>query len=160
YMVKNPKKLVVKKLPSSFVELLNHPTKDMGKRKVEIDENLYMSSEDATNLSSGTNIRLMGLGNIAITKNNHELEGEFTGDDMNVGYPKFQWIPQKNSHELKIIIPKQLFIDGKFNEDSLEEIIVRTEPYFLELSEGAEIQFVRFGYCRKDSQNQAIFTHK
>ena len=160
YMVKNPKKLVVKKLPSSFVELLNHPTKDMGKRKVEIDENLYISSEDATNLSSGTNIRLMGLGNIAITKNNHELEGEFTGDDMNVDYPKIQWVPQKNSHELKILIPKQLFIDGKFNEDSLEEIIVRTEPYFLELSEGTEIQFVRFGYCRKDSQNQAIFTHK
>jgi len=133
YLVKNPKKLVVKKLPSSFVELLNHPTKDMGKRKVEIDENLYISSEDATNLSSGTNIRLMGLGNIAITKNNHELEGEFTGDDMNVDYPKFQWIPQKNSHELKILIPKQLFIDGKFNENSLEEIIVRTEPYFFRI---------------------------
>ena len=28
------------------------------------------------------------------------------------------------------------------------------------LKEGEEIQFVRFGYCRKDSQNQAIFTHK
>ena len=79
---------------------------------------------------------------------------------MNVDYPKLQWIPQKNSHELKILIPKQLFIDEEFNEDSLEEIVVQTEPYFLELSENSEIQFVRFGYCRKDSQNQAIFTHK
>jgi glutamyl-tRNA synthetase len=160
YMVKNPKKLVVKKLPSPIIELPNHPTKDLGKRKVEVDENLYISSEDATNLSSGSNIRLMGLGNIAITKSNHELEGEFIGDDRNVDYPKLQWIPQKNSHELKILIPKQLFINEEFNEDSLEEVIVYTEPYFLELSEGAEIQFVRFGYCRKDSQNQAIFTHK
>ena len=160
YMVKNPKKLVVKKLPASFVELPNHPTKNLGKRKVEIDENLLISSDDTTNLSSGSSIRLMGLGNITITKNAHELEGEYTDDNMDVDFPKLQWIPQKNSHELKILIPKQLFIDEEFNEDSLEEVTVLTEPYFLELSEGAEIQFVRFGYCRKDSQNQAIFTHK
>jgi glutamyl-tRNA synthetase len=37
---------------------------------------------------------------------------------------------------------------------------VYTEPHYLQLKEGEEIQFVRFGYCRKDSQNQVIFTHK
>ncbi len=58
---------------------------------------MYISSEDADELNSGSNIRLMGLGNISITKNNHELEGKFTGDDVNVDYPKFQWIPQKKS---------------------------------------------------------------
>ena len=42
----------------------------------------------------------------------------------------------------------------------LEELEVYTEPHYLQLKEGEEIQFVRFGYCRKDSQNQAIFTHK
>ncbi len=160
YMVKEPKKLIVKNLPSSFVELPNHPTKNMGKRKVEIDENLFISSEDASNLSSGSKIRLMGLGNISIIKSNHQLEGEYIGDDMNVDYSKFQWIPQKNSHQLKILIPKQLFFDEEFNENSLEEMTAYTEPHYLELPEGSEIQFVRFGYCRKDSQNQAIFTHK
>ncbi len=68
--------------------------------------------------------------------------------------------PKKNSHKLKVLIPKQLFIDEKFNEDSLEELEVYTEPHYLELKEGSEIQFVRFGYCRKDSANQAIYTHK
>jgi len=53
-----------------------------------------------------------------------------------------------------------LFIDDEFNENSLEELVVYTEPHYLKLKEGEEIQFVRFGYCRKDSQNQAIFTHK
>ena len=53
-----------------------------------------------------------------------------------------------------------IFIDDEFNEDSLEELDVYTEPHYLQLKEGEEIQFVRFGYCRKDSQNQAIFTHK
>ena len=71
-----------------------------------------------------------------------------------------QWISQQNAHKIKVLIPKQLFIDDKFNEDSLEELEVLTEPHYLELKDGSEIQFVRFGYCRKDSTNQAIYTHK
>ena len=159
-MVKNPKKLNIKNLPSSFVELPNHPTKDIGKRKVEIDENLYLSSDDTKGLSTESNLRLIGLGNVKITKTEPNLEGEFIGDDVNVDYKKIQWIPQKKSHKIKILIPKQLFIDENFNEDSLEELEVFTEPYYLELKDDTEIQFVRFGYCRKDSANQAIFTHK
>ena len=76
-------------------------------------------------------------------------------------FPKIQWVPQKNVHKLKIIIPKKLFYEEeRFNENSLEELEVYTEPHYLTLKEGTEIQFVRFGYCRKDSANQAIFTHK
>ncbi|MFQ5572761.1 MAG: glutamate--tRNA ligase [Nitrosopumilaceae archaeon] len=86
YMVKNPKKLIVKNLPSSLVELPNHPTKDMGKRKVEIDENLYLSSDDTKGLSVESHLRLMGLGNVKITKTEPNLEGEFIGDDVNVDY--------------------------------------------------------------------------
>lgn len=160
FMVQNPQKLIVKNLPSSFVELPNHPTNDMGKRKVDVDENLLLSSDDTKKLNPGDKIRLMGLGNITLTRTDHQLEGEFTGDDMGVDYPKLQWVPQKNCHQIKMLIPKQLFFDEEYNEGSLEEVDVYTEPYFLELKEGSEIQFVRFGYCRKDSQNQVIFTHK
>jgi len=160
YMVTNPRKLIVENLPMSFIELPNHPTKDMGKRKIEFDENLLLSKEDVVNLNSGDKIRLMGLGNVVLNKTDHELKGEYIGDDMNVDYPKMQWVSEKNSHELKIFVPKQLFIDNDYNNESLEELHVKTEPHYLNLAEGAEIQFVRFGYCRKDSQNQAIYTHK
>ncbi|HIA09543.1 MAG TPA: glutamate--tRNA ligase, partial [Candidatus Nitrosopelagicus sp.] len=78
----------------------------------------------------------------------------------NVDFRKVQWVSQSSAHKLKILIPQQLFIDDKFNEGSLEEIDVYTEPHYLELKDGTEIQFVRFGYCRKDSANQAIYTHK
>ena len=159
FMVSNPKKITIKKLPFSFVEISNHPIKDMGKRKINIDENFYISGEDVENMK-GTQIRLLGLGNIKILKNNGDLEGEFTEEEPNSDIQKIQWIPQKNAHVIKILIPKQLFIDDKFNENSLEELEVYTEPHYLQLKDGEEIQFVRFGYCRKDSQNQAIFTHK
>ncbi|MEX2193192.1 MAG: glutamate--tRNA ligase [Nitrosarchaeum sp.] len=160
FMVNNPKKLTIKKLPFSSIEIPNHPIKDMGKRRVNLDENFYISGEDAENIKEGTQIRLLGLGNVAISKINGELEGEFIKDGNITDIQKIQWVSQKNAHIIKILIPKQLFIDDEFNENSLEELEVYTEPHYLQLKDGEEIQFVRFGYCRKDSQNQAIFTHK
>lgn len=160
FMVSNAKKLTVKNLPISSVEIPNHPINDMGKRTIEIDENFYISGDDAQSIKEGTQIRLLGLGNVAITKQGTEIEGEFVENGEKTDIPKIQWVPQKTAHAIKMIIPKTLFIGDKFNEDSLEELDVFTEPHYLQLKEGEEIQFVRFGYCRKDSQNQAIFTHK
>jgi len=132
----------------------------MGKRKIEIEQEIYLDSEDVTNINRGDHIRLMSLGNIKIDNVGPELKGQYVNDNMNVDYPKIHWVPQKNSHELKIMIPKVLFINEKFNEDSLEEIKVLTEPHYLKLKEGDEIQFIRFGYCRKESQNRAIYSHR
>ncbi len=160
FMVSDARKLVVKNLSISSVEIPNHPINDKGKRKIEIDENFYISGEDAKNFKEGTKIRLLGLGNILIKKIGTEFEGELINDGDAKEITKIQWVPQKTAHEIKMIIPKALFIEDEFNEESLEEIEVFTEPYYLQLKEGEEIQFVRFGYCRKDSQNQAIFTHK
>ena len=160
FMVNKPKKLRINNLPFSSVEIPNHPIKDMGKRIIEFDDIVLISEEDSQNIKLGMQVRLLGLGNIVINKMGEILEGDFieNGDITNV--QKIQWIPQKNAHEIKLLIPHQLFIDDEFNENSLEELVVYTEPYYLKLKEGEEIQFVRFGYCRKDSQNQAIFTHK
>jgi len=160
FMVSNARKLIVKNLPFSSVEIPNHPINDLGKRKIEIDENFYISGDDAQNIKQGMQIRLLGLGNVSITKVGTEFEGEFIKDGETKDIQKIQWVSQKTAHEIKMIIPKALFIGDKFNEESLEELDVFTEPHYLQLKEGEEIQFVRFGYCRKDSQNQAIFTHK
>ena len=160
FMVSNVKKLAVRNLPISSIEIPNHPVNDMGKRKVEIDGNFYISGDDAQDIKEGTQIRLLGLGNVSIIKEGVELEGEFIENGDTAGIPKIQWVPQKIAHKIKMIVPKALFNGDKFNEDSLEELDVYTEPHYLQLKEGEEIQFVRYGYCRKDSQNQAIFTHK
>ena len=160
FMVKNAKKLKIKNLQSSIIEVPNHPINDMGKRKIEITEDFYIDGEDTESIKEQSTIRLLGLGNVKITKIGNELEGEFEEDGDSSNTLKIQWVPQKTAHEIKMIIPKILFNGEEFNEDSLEELDVYTEPQYLQLKEGEEIQFVRFGYCRKDSQNQAIFTHK
>ena len=160
FMVSNAKKLTVRNLPISSIEIPNHPINEMGKRKIEIDGNFYISGNDAQDIKEGTQVRLLGLGNVSITKEGIELEGEFVENGDTANIPKIQWVPQKIAHKIKMLIPRVLFNDDKFNEESLEELDVYTEPHYLQLKEGEEIQFVRFGYCRKDSQNQAIFTHK
>ena len=160
FMVKDPKTLTIRNLPNSTVELPNHPSNKMGTRKVTVEDSIFLSSEDVKDLKIGDQLRLMGLGNVKITSVNSEITGEFTGDERDVNFMKLQWVSQKNAHELKILIPQRLFVDDKFNEESLEEIHVYVEPHYLELRNGEEIQFVRFGYCRKDSSKQAIFTHK
>jgi len=160
FMVKDPKTLTIRNLPNSTVELPNHPSNKMGTRKVMVEDSVFLSSDDVKSLKIGDQLRLMGLGNVKITSVNSEITGEFTGDERDVNFMKLQWVSQKNAHELKILIPQRLFVDDKFNEESLEKINVYVEPHYLELKNGEEIQFVRFGYCRKDSSKQAIFTHK
>jgi len=160
FMVKDPTTLTIRNLPNSTVELPNHPSNKMGTRKVMVEDSVFLSSDDVKGLKIGDQLRLMGLGNVKITYINSEITGEFTGDERDVNFMKLQWVSQKNAHELKILIPQRLFVDDKFNEESLEKINVYVEPHYLELKNGEEIQFVRFGYCRKDSSKQAIFTHK
>ena len=160
FMIKNPKVLKISNLPNSIIELPNHPTNDMGTRRVEVGDSVFLSSDDVEGVGIGDQLRLMGLGNVKITSADSEMTGEFTDNNQDVDFRKLQWISQKTNHKLKILIPQQLFIDDEFNEGSLEEVDAYTEPHYLELKDGTEIQFVRFGYCRKDSANQAIYTHK
>src|SRR2546428_2001388 len=157
FMVTEPVKITVKNNKLTEVELPNHPQRDMGKRRVELDGNFYISGEDAKILKVSNQIRLIELYNVKITKIGSEIETEYTGNDFKAEFPKIQWIPQKSAVKLNILIPKTLFVNEKFNEYSLETKQAYTESHYLELNEGAEIQFVRFGYCRKDSAMQAIY---
>ena len=161
FMVKNARLLKIKDLKKSSIEVLNHPGKNDEKRIIEIDEEFFISGEDVDDIAQGDEIRLLGLGNIRIEKEGPELEARFIGGEELRDIPKIQWVPKKMAHKIKMIIPKILFNENEeFNEESLEEFDVYVEPYYLQINEGEEVQFIRFGYCRKESQTQAIFTHK
>ena len=120
-MVSNAKKLTIKNLPISFIEIPNHPVSDLGKRKIEIDENFYISGDDAQNIKQGMQIRLLGLGNVSITKDGVELEGEFIGEGDTTNIPKNKWVAQKTAPEIKMIITKEIFNEKEVKEKMLEE---------------------------------------
>lgn len=160
FMVEKPRKLTINNLATNIVEMPNHPTKNLGKRNIEIDEAVYISENDIQGMNAGDMIWLMGLGNIKLQDIDEDITGEFVNNTPDNKVKKIQWVPVKNFHSLKIIIPKEFMVDDVFVEDSLDEIEVYVEPKYLDLKDGTEIQFVRYGYCKKDSQNQAIYTHK
>lgn len=160
-MVHEPKRLAVAGLPARQIEVQNHPSSDMGTRTVEVgDGTVCIPSADCTDLHPGDMIRLMGLGNVRITGVSAHLAGEYVDDDTGVDCPKMQWVAPGSAYRIRILVPGPLFTGERYNEDSLGEMDVIVEPHYLELADGDPIQFVRFGYCRKDSRNQAVYTHR
>jgi len=159
-MVMDPVTLIVNKIPVKSIQIQNHPTHDMGKRSIEVDGNFFISKEDTKNLRVGSKIRLMHLGNVILTKLSQNFEGEFISDEIKSDIPKVQWVSQKNAQKILVLIPGALFINNNFNENSLDVKEGFTEDYYSKLKVGDEIQFMRFGYCRKDSATQVVFTHK
>ncbi len=160
FIATKPVKLTVKNNNMREIEIPNHPQKEMGKRKIQLDGSFYISGDDAKSLKVGDEIRLLELYNIKITKPVPPIEAEMTDANFKPEIPKIQWIPAQNAVKIDVLIPKILFVNDQFNENSLEIQQALTEPYYLELNVGTEIQFVRYGYCRKDSANQVIYTHK
>ena len=160
FLATDPVKLSVTNNNITEIEIPNHPQKDMGKRKIELDGTFYISGQDVKNLKLGDEVRLLELYNIKITKLGVEVEAEITSNDFKPEIPKMQWVPSKSAIKIEVLVPKILFVDEEFNENSLEIVEALTEPYYLELNVGTEIQFVRYGYCRKDSANQVVYTHK
>jgi glutamyl-tRNA synthetase len=156
----DPVKLIVKNNSLTEIDIPNHPQKDMGKRKIQLDGSFYISGDDARSLKVGDEVRLLELYNIRITKVGTSIEADMTDSDFKPQIPKIQWVPIQNVVKIEILIPKILFVNGQFNENSLEIKQAFTEPHYLELNVGTEVQFVRYGYCRKDSASQVIYTHK
>lgn len=160
FIATDPVKLAVKNNNLTEINVTNHPQKDMGKRKIQVDGFFYISGDDAKSLKVGDEIRLLELYNIRITKVGTEIEADMTDNTFKPQIPKIQWVPRQNVVKIEVLIPKILFVNEQFNENSLEIKQAFTEPHYLELNVGTEIQFVRYGYCRKDSANQVIYTHK
>ena len=88
-----------------------------------------------------------------------EIDAELIDNSVNTK-KKIQWVAGNDALQIKAIIPDLLFIDEKFNKDSLLTQEVITESAYSNLKDDAEIQFVRLGYYRKESSHQAIFSHK
>ena len=158
HMVRNPKELKITNLPSDKFELSNHPTLDLGKRSVTINDFILIDNDDARELKKGESIRLLGIGIVKIVDDT-TLTAEFLSENAENIEKKIQWVTDE-AIKIKIIIPDQLFFGETFNEDSLREIDGFVEKEYLELKDGDEIQFIRFGYCRRESTHQVIFTHK
>jgi glutamyl-tRNA synthetase len=165
FFVKNPVEVHVRggREMEVVVVLKNHPTEaSLGTRKVKVGDRLYIAGDDATNLKTGDEIRLIELYNIKITRvDSHSVTAEIGGDEeIRQSMPKIQWIAKNDIVEYKVMIPKELYIGEEYNTNSLEIARGFAESFVSGLKPDAQVQFVRFGFCRIDDSQTAIMTHR
>ena len=163
FFVNEPFKITLKNGPPLDVKIKNHPSLNMGTRNVSVKDILYISSVDARKLNIGSELRLIELYNIVIKKINFEEKealGEYSGKILRSDIPKIQWVSNEGFIEYKIIKPNVLFINEKFNPDSLKILHGFAESFVSTLSKDTRIQFIREGFCRIEDSNTSIFTHK
>ena len=158
-LIRNPRQMIIHDMPEA-VSLANHPASDMGTRIVHPGNTVFLEEDDCGNLAPGSRLRLIGLGNITITGTSSGLEGRYDGDKMDDSTPKVQWVAGTEAHRIRIVIPDMLYRNGEHNPDSLHEEKGLVEKYYSELEPMSMIQFIRFGYCIKESAGRAIYTHR
>lgn len=165
FFVKDPIMLTVDDGKNIKVTLKNHPTNDLGTREVEVSTVFYICRDDAILLTEDEEVRLMELYNIKIKEidleNKRAITASYLNNDIVRDMKKIQWVSDKNMTRYNILIPKELYLNDKFNPNSLESIEGYAEASVLQLKSHTPIQFIRFGFCiTEEKKSSAIFTHR
>jgi len=161
FFVAEPVKLVVEGAPEKEVELKHHPSEEMGSRRMKTSGIFFISGEDAADLKEGEVFRLKDLYNVKVVSKGNFIEGKFSGNDMIENAKKIQWVTDEHV-EMEVLIPGNLFIGEKFNENSLKIVRGYAEPSIKNVQHGEIVQFERFGFVRieKDEKIKGIMAHK
>ena len=163
FFIEDPIKVIISKSNSKEIIVKNHPSENIGKRKISVDNVVYISSNDIKYIKIGSEVRLIELFNIKITSidiKNKQIEAEYSGEDINPKILKVQWVSDKEFIKFKINKPGNLFVNEKYNIDSIKIINGYAESYVSKLEIDTIVQFVRIGFCKISNNQTAIFTHK
>jgi len=158
-----PFKITIKNSEPKEAIFKNHPSLEMGSRKIKVKNIVFISNLDVQKLNIGMEIRLIDLYNIKIScidRDKKEGVAEYTDDIIKENIQKIQWVSEQDSINYKILKPNKLFIEDKFNSNSLEILDGFAESFVSTLPADTMIQFIRLGFCRIEDNKSAIYTHK
>jgi glutamyl-tRNA synthetase len=161
FFVSDPVILQVSNAPKTIVKIKNHPDKDMGIREVNVNDTFYISGNDASKLKQGSEVRLIDLYNIKIDRvEGNKISGAFSGEELKENVPKIQWVSKDDAVQMSVMVPRALYIGEEYNPKSLEIVKGHAESHTSKLKVGDRVQFVRFGFCRIDSDGVAVLTNR
>jgi len=165
FFVSFPYAILKLKNKARNLEIKNHPTNELGKRTLKIKENatIYIPLLDAANLSEGEVFRLKDFCSLKVKKktptkieffdkkaDSYILEVEEI--ELENVEKKIQWVDEANSTKVEVLVAKELFIDEKYNENSLEVIEGFAEKEVLNDNLKERFQFERFGFVILDKK--------
>ena len=159
HMVRNPVRLGVSGLPSGMARLAALPGSGDTPRTLDASGGVLVDAADEPLLRGGDPVRLIGLGGVALDTSGPQPVLSYVADEPS-GVPKVHWVPSSSAVPLAVLVPGPPFRGETFDEHSLQSLSCMVEPYYLEIPDYSMVQFVRFGYARKESARQAVFAHK
>jgi glutamyl-tRNA synthetase len=163
FFVEDPVKLVVNNAPEQMKKIDLHPdTKKLGSRTVKTGKTFFVTKTDMDNLKVGDIFRLKDLYNVKIIEKKKEVLAEYAGKDLIADSAKIQWTTDKYI-KMKVLVPHLLFVNDKYNGDSLKQAEGFAEEAVSKLKTDEIIQFERFGFVRIENINNKItgfFAHK
>jgi len=163
FFVPNPVKIYVENAPALKKKLKFHPTEDMGYRVVETSSVFFVPREDIKSMREGDVFRLKDLYNVRISEiKKDEIKATYEGDELLKDVEKIQWVTER-SFEFVVLISGPLFIDDKYNPDSLKRVRGLVEESLKTARNGEIVQFERFGFVRIEKEGGSmvgIFSHK
>ena len=160
FFVENPVAIEVENAPTLRVALKFHPDRDFGQREITTDGKFMISEDDAKTLSPGTKIRLIEAYNIEVVTVGSIIKARFLGRDSIDRIKKVQWVVPGESFPFSVTIAGPLLLQDEYNPQSLRIARGLIESSARNITVGEIFQLVRFGFCRLDSPDMAILTHK
>lgn len=158
FFVPNPVELQVNGAPEKEAILRNHPTQELGTRRIRTKGHFFISKDDLGLLRKHKIVRLKYLYNVKVEEVKEEkVIATFAGEQLEKEMLKIQWVTQENMPAV-VLIPGPLFIDDKINEESLKYVRGLCEMACASLKEGDIIQAERFGFLRLDKKEKGLLT--
>ncbi|MGC8537591.1 MAG: glutamate--tRNA ligase [Candidatus Micrarchaeia archaeon] len=164
FYVDNPVEISINNfnaLGKSSVAIPLHPTnKDLGQREVALSDKLYIRKDDYAELLNKGGLILKGFATLKPANQEGSEVGKPSGvveNSIDKRYAAVQWL-SGDPLKVRILNPMPpLKDDGEFNIDSLKESEGYAEIYVNSLKDGEVIQFERFGFCSKHSDEKGVY---
>ncbi|NYZ77951.1 glutamate--tRNA ligase [Candidatus Micrarchaeota archaeon] len=157
FFVENPVKLVVENAEKpAVVKLSKHPVKG-GERVVKHDNEFFVQESDLKKMKKNEVFRLKDLYNVKLLDySKGKAKGEFSGKELVEG-KKIQWVSVLEAEKAELIELGDLFVNDKFNENSLRVRKGVCEKACTRLKQNTIIQFERVGFARLDDEKKMRF---
>ena len=165
FYVDNPVELSISNfaaLGKSSISIPLHPTnKALGQREVALSDKLFIRKDDYAELLDKGGLILKGFATLKPVDQEGAAEDAARAvieSSIDKRYAAVQWI-SGNPAKVRVLMPlPPLREDGEFDTDSLRVEEGYAEAYVNNLKDGEVIQFERFGFCSKHSdENGAYF---
>ncbi|MEM0149386.1 MAG: glutamate--tRNA ligase [Candidatus Micrarchaeaceae archaeon] len=140
------------------VDIPLHPSNaGLGKKTVELSDSIYIHADDYKTFKVNGGLILKGFATLKPTDGGKEKHA-LIDSNIDKKYQAVQWVSAKSALKTRVLMPlPPLKEDGEFNDNSLMTSEGYAESYAEGLEDGDVIQFERFGFCSKHSDDKGTY---